>query len=181
MTVRIVALQGAASFVVQARLADFARVRGAQGLRVAGCVETFSGEAGSGCAGRALVDLVSGRRHVIGQDLGPGSLACQLDAAGVADACVDALEGIEAGCDLVVLAKFGKLEAEGCGLLDALSAAAARDIPVVTAVAPQFAATWAAYSCDLAAYVEPTAAALEAWWRDLRPVPQAISRLRAAG
>lgn len=180
MTVRIAALQGAASFVVQARLAEFSRARAAQGFRVAGCVEAFSGEAGPGCAGRELVDLVSGRRHVIGQDLGPGSLACHLDASGVADACEDALKGVEAGCDVLVLAKFGKLEAEGGGLLDALSAAAARDIPVVTSVAPQFAAAWGAYACDLAAYVEPNQAALEAWWRAVGPVSRTMSRLRAA-
>lgn len=169
VTLRIVALQGAAGFVVQARLVEFARARSAEGLRVAGCVEQFSGAPGAGCAGRVLADLASGRRHVIGQDLGPGSLACHLDAAGVAQACADALAAIEAGCDLVVLAKFGKLEAERVGLVDAFAAAVERDIPVVTAVAPQFASAWEAYSGGLAAYLEPRAEELDRWWREVAP------------
>lgn len=182
LAARIIALQGAASFVVQARLAEFARARTAEGFRVGGCVEEFSGTPGQGCAGRALRDLATGRRRIIGQDLGPGSLACHLDAAGVAEACQDALEAIEAGCDVLILAKFGKLEAERGGLTDAFGAAVERDIPVITAVSPQFAASWADYSGDLAAYVEPTREALDAWWRGLlRPASSHAGALSAAG
>lgn len=182
MAAKIIALQGAASFVVQARLAEFARARLAEGLRVGGCVEEFSGTPGQGCAGRALRDLATGRRRIIGQDLGPGSLACHLDASGVADACQDAIEAIEAGCDLLILAKFGKLEAERGGLTDAFGAAVERDIPVITAVAPQFAAPWSDYSGDLAAYVDPTRVALEAWWRSLlKPASSPPEALSAAG
>ncbi|MFC3694376.1 DUF2478 domain-containing protein [Chenggangzhangella methanolivorans] len=164
MAVRIVALQGAAGFVVQVRLAEFARARAVEGIRVAGCVEEFSGAPGQGCSGRALRDLTSGRRRIIGQDLGSGSLACQLDAVGVSDSCQDALDAIERGCDVAVLAKFGKLESERGGLVDAFAAAAARDVPIVTAVAPQFAEAWARYSGGLAAYVDPSREALETWW-----------------
>ena len=175
-------MQGAASFVVQARLAEFARARMAEGLRVGGCVEEFSGTPGQGCAGRALRDLATGRRRIIGQDLGPGSLACHLDASGVAEACQDALEAIEAGCDVLILAKFGKLEAERGGLTDAFGAAVERDIPVITAVAPQFSTAWTDYAGDLASYVEPSREALDAWWRAL-VVPATSHRpaLSAAG
>jgi hypothetical protein len=66
LVARIIAMQGAASFVVQAWLAEFARARTADGLRVGGCVEEFSGTLGQGCAGRALRDLATGRRRIIG-------------------------------------------------------------------------------------------------------------------
>jgi hypothetical protein len=162
------ALQGAASFVVQTTLAAFVRARLAEGVRVAGVVEEFSGQAGAGCAGRTLSDIATGRRHRIGQDLGPGSLACHLDASGVADACCDALAGIAAGCDLVVLAKFGKLEAERNGLLQAFAAAIEQDLPIVTSVAPSFTGAWNLYASPLARFVEPRTEAVEAWWRALQ-------------
>ena len=161
---RLIALQNGASEVVGSTLARFAALRQREGLRVAGC------------AGRTVRDLKSGRRHVIGQDLGPGSLACHLDPAGVAAACADALEAIEAGCDLVVLSKFGKLEAERSGLVDAFAAAILRDLPVVTSVAPAFSRSWSLYAGDLAAYAEPTEAALERWWLKVAPA----APLRAA-
>lgn len=180
MSERVIALQGAASFVVQATLAAFVRSRAAEGVRVAGVIEEFSGPGGAGCVGRTLRDVVSGRRHEIGQDLGPGSLACHLDAAGVADACCDALAGIAAGCDLVVLAKFGKLEAERNGLTQAFAAAIERDLPIVTSVAPPFTRAWNAYAAPLARFVEPRAEALEAWWRSLRDDPRKLAERRRA-
>ncbi|WP_196804851.1 DUF2478 domain-containing protein [Methylopila sp. M107] len=173
----MIALQGAAGFVVQARLAAFARARSAEGFRVAGVAEEFGGARDAGCAGRALRDLPTGRRHAIGQDLGPGSLACQLDASGVAAACRGVFDAIEDGCDLVVLAKFGKLEAERSGLVDAFAAAVARDLPVITSVAPAFSAAWERYSAPLARFVEPKSATLESWWRSIpegRLAPRAL-------
>lgn len=164
MAAGIVALQGAAGFVIQSRLAEFARARMLDGARVAGCVEEFGGAPGQGCAGRMLRDLSNGRRWAIGQDLGPGSLACHLDAAGVAEACQDALAAIGRGCDVVVLAKFGKLEAERAGLVDAFGAAVERGVPIVTSVAPQFSDAWGRFSGDLAAYLDPSREALERWW-----------------
>lgn len=164
----ILALQGAASFVVQARLAQFARRRIAEGVRVAGCVEEFSGAPGTGCADRSLRDIVSGRSFAIGQDLGSGSTACHLDAAGVACACQSVLETIEQGCELVVLAKFGKLEAERSGLVDAFAAAVSRSVPIVTSVAPSFSHAWSAYAGDLSRYATPDDGVLESWWRDMQ-------------
>lgn len=180
MAISIVALRGAAGFVVQARLAAFAKARAAEGLRVAGCVEEFSGGEGAGCAGRALRDVATGRRRLIGQELGSGSLACHLDAEGVTQSCQDALEAIDRGCDLLVLAKFGKLEAARSGLVDAFAAAVARDIPILTSVAPQFAEPWEMYSGGLAAYAEPNRAMLESWWRGLLEARGGQGLLQAA-
>ena len=46
-------------------------------------------------------------------DLGSGSAACHLESAGVLAAAERVREDIAIGCDLVVLNKFGKLEAAG--------------------------------------------------------------------
>ena len=46
-------------------------------------------------------------------DLGSGSAACHLESAGVLAAAERVREDIAIGCNLVVLNKFGKLEAAG--------------------------------------------------------------------
>lgn len=167
MTKRILALQGASSALVQEALAGFARRRALQGLRVAGVVEERVGPEGPGCTGQALRDLATGRIHSIAQDLGPCASACHLDPSGVAQACHDVVNAIAQGCDVVVLSKFGKLEADRGGLIDAFGAAIARGIPVLTAVAPAFNARWLDFSAPLAAFAEPETGLLERWWRQL--------------
>ena len=63
-----------------------------------------------------LRDLKTGARFRIKQDLGPGSVSCSLDAAGLASACAAIETVIEEGCDLAIISKFGKQEAERGGL-----------------------------------------------------------------
>ena len=70
------------------------------------------------------------------QDLGRESQACSLDAGGVAAACAAVLQAMERGVDVVVLSKFGKLEASGGGLIDCFAAAAGAGVPCVVGVAP---------------------------------------------
>jgi len=83
-----------------------------------------------------VLDLATGARIAISQDLGPGSTACNLDPGGVAMACAAAQRAIEQGADLVVLSKFGKLEAGHGGLCDAFAAAMAAETPVLTTLKP---------------------------------------------
>ncbi len=45
------------------------------------------------------------------QDLGAGSTACNLDPSGFVKACEAVERAMEDGADVVVLSKFGKLEA----------------------------------------------------------------------
>jgi hypothetical protein len=49
---------------------------------------------------------------------------------------------IEQGCDLVVLSKFGMLEADREGLADAFIAALEADIPGLTCVSERFQKAW---------------------------------------
>lgn len=51
------------------------------------------------------------------KDPGPGSMAYHLDENGVARAAEAVRRDLAAGCDLVLLSKFGKLEAaaKACG------------------------------------------------------------------
>jgi uncharacterized protein DUF2478 len=102
----------------------------------------------------------------------------------VVTACEAVRRDVLAGCDLLVLSKFGKLEAQRSGLLAAFVAGVEAQIPILTSVAPKFDAQWAAFAAPMFAVLPPERAAIERWWRSvasttlLRP---ADAGLRAAG
>ena len=160
----IVSDSGAAK---QALLLQFAARRRSEGLRIAGLVEIAAPGQGSECGALDVLDLATGARIAISQDLGPGSTACNLDPGGVAMACAAAQRAIEQGADLVVLSKFGKLEAGHGGLCDAFAAAMAAETPVLTTLKPLMRAEWAHFANSLSDELPPSLDALENWWRGL--------------
>lgn len=159
----VAALSGASGAEIQAVMAAFARRRIAEGVRVIGVVE--EADCGDGpCGGLFLRDLGDGRRISISQNLGRESTACNLDPGGLAEACGLVQAAIAAGADLVILSKFGKVEVDRHGLVEAFQDAIAADLPVVTAVAPALAAAWSAFAGPLSVTVAADADALDAWW-----------------
>lgn len=131
-------------------------------MRVAGVVEEASHGVRKRDGGSALRNLRSGARYALYQDLGPHSTACCLDQRGIADACQHVIDDL-AHSDIVVLSKFGKLEAERGGLLQAFVAAALIEKPVITAVAPGFSARYLAFVGPFGSVVPADEEALHAW------------------
>ncbi|GJE27387.1 DUF2478 domain-containing protein [Methylobacterium organophilum] len=164
----ILALQGAPNDAIQALLLASARRWQGAGLRVAGIVERPDPEG----ARHRLEDLATGARYDIYRELGPGSDACKLCGSGIVAACQSVQRQILAGCDLVVLSKFGKLEAARSGLVAAFAAAIAAERPILTAVAPIFAEAWRLFSDPLSAVAGPSEAAIEAWRAALETAEQ---------
>lgn len=163
----IAALQGAPTAEVQRVLAVVAREWRAAGLRVAGVIEEIEGETADACANMGLRSLSSGDRVSISQDLGPGSQGCRLDPGGLADACGAVLADLRAGCDVLVLSKFGKQEAAGSGMVDALRLAVESGVPVVIGVSPAVDDAWRAFVGPYACTLPVDAEAIRAWWRAL--------------
>ncbi len=164
---RVVAIQGASRHLIQALLSQLASTWRASGLRIAGTVEEFVYEPGSGRETVVLRDLKTGARFRIKQDLGPGSVSCALDAAGLASACAAIETVIEEGCDLAIISKFGKQEAERAGLAGAFHAAIAAGVPIVTSVAPPLTEAWNAFANPLTMFAGPDFEAIENWRRKL--------------
>ena len=162
---RIVALQGASTATIQGLLADFADKLTDQGLRVAGVIEIAECAEEGACKQLAVRDLASGASFSISQDLGAGSTACNLNPGGLAKACGLVETAIAAGADVVILSKFGKLEAARGGLCDAFRAAILADLPIITAVSPALSEEWSRFAGPLADYMVPRADRLDAWWR----------------
>jgi nucleoside-triphosphatase THEP1 len=161
---RIAALHGAPSAAIQELLLAFARTMSREGLRVAGVVEIADCKPSGGCKSLSVRDLTSGETFSISQDLGAGSMACNLDPAGLLRACGKVEQAISEGADLVILSKFGKLEAARSGLSDAFRAAVLADIPVLTAVPAPVLDEWERFAGPLSEFVDPRAESLEKWW-----------------
>jgi uncharacterized protein DUF2478 len=163
----IAAVQGAPSAVVQGMLR--ALVAGWQSsARIVGVLEERQGQDGESCGAGYLRSIASGARYSMFQDLGRGSTACRIDPAGVLLASEAVRRDIEAGCDLVVLNRFAKLEAGRGGLMSAFTAAVEAQVPVLTSVSPVFRGAWEQFAAPLFAVLPAEPETIEAWWRAVR-------------
>jgi hypothetical protein len=160
---RIAAVKSVSSPETQALLGRVAGAWKAAGLRVAGAVQETAPIAPGGLPTKVLRDLTTGALHPVLQDLGPASTACCVDPGGLAAACAGIEKAVRQGCDVVIISKFGKLEAERGGLLDAFGAAIEMDAPVVTSVSPRVMEPWAHFAGSLAAFIAPELGAIESW------------------
>ncbi|WP_315700733.1 MULTISPECIES: DUF2478 domain-containing protein [unclassified Bradyrhizobium] len=161
-TCQIVALQGAASAVIQGMLHDFAARLSATGLRVVGVVESAA-DHDHPCKSMVLRSLDDDRVFSISQDLGPGSQACSLAPEGLALACAAVQEQIARGTDIVILSKFGKQEAMGRGLSDAFGTAIAAGVPIITSVSPALMSEWRNFAGEFGQCVQAEIAQRPGW------------------
>jgi hypothetical protein len=163
----IAVVQGAPTPLVQDLLRRFVAQLSPE-VRVAGVIEEPAVASGDGCSAGDLRSLEDGRRFPLLQDLGPGAAACGLDAEGVVSACEAVQQSIRAGCDLVVLSKFGRLEAERSGLAQAFASAIDAGCPILTSVAPRFGDAWDRFAAPLYVILPADLGAIEAWWQGLQ-------------
>jgi molybdate transport system ATP-binding protein len=125
---------------------------------------------GPGCgpkAPMALRDVASGEVFPICQELGPGGHDCALDPARLWEAAERIRTAAERNVDLVFVSRFGREEARGRGLRDALAAAALSGRPTLTAVRREMVDNWLSFSDGVGTLLEARLWVLEDWWRDL--------------
>lgn len=147
-----------------ALLADFAHDAARSGLRIAGLVQINGDHATCDTLEMELQDLATGARFNICQDLGAGSAgACRLDPAGLAAASAALNAALSGAVDLVVINKFGRMEAEGGGLIAEIGSAVAAGLPLVIGVPKRFEAAWDAFSGGLDVKLACDRRALESW------------------
>lgn len=121
----------------------------AQGRRVQGLLMEHVGGmvAETGCGAQMfLVDVATQERFLVSQPMGSLSKACRADPQGFARATVVLRRALQDKPDLVVLNRFGRLEAEGGGMSTELLDLMAEGVPVLTAVAPAYREAWAHFS-----------------------------------
>lgn len=143
----IAALLHDGSTDMDALLADTVAQLRTRGLRVRGLLMEWP-DGAAACGAMVMRDIESGESYLVSQDLGPGATGCRADPAGFARAG-GALRRALAETpppDLVVLNRFGSLEAEGQGMADELLALLAAEVPVLTVVSGKQAEAWERFS-----------------------------------
>lgn len=113
----------------------------AAGLRVAGLIEETHGLTDRTCNAGRLRNIVSGQLYSIYLDTPKAGTSCHIDSNGAEKAGSSVLGDIS-DCDLVVLSKFGKLEAAKGGLIGAFDAAIAIGAPLLTTVSEKHQTAW---------------------------------------
>ncbi len=134
-------------------------------VRLAGLIAEGHGLADRACSAGFLRNIATAERFSIFEDTGPGSTVCHLDGAGALSASKAVQRDIAAGCDLVLLNKFGKLEAAGEGLAGAFRAAIEARIPLLTSVSPASEPAWKKLAGPSYDVFPADPVAIDAWWR----------------
>ena len=151
----------------EALLERFATGLREQGVTVGGLIQR-SVPLPNGHSRMELVDLISGRRYLISQDLGPGSSSCCLDPRGLAEASEVLRREIARRPALLVVNKFAGAESEGKGLLTDMFDAVDHGIPVLTCLSQRYKAQWDLLTGGAGTMLAPDDASLRAWWSSIQ-------------
>jgi hypothetical protein len=105
------------------------------------------------------------KRIELSQDLGCASRACSLNPQALAQASAVLREALDDGVDLVVINRFGIVEASGQGFAAEFAAFVEAGTPVLTAVAARHLEDWRRYTGGLHAELAADETLIEAWCR----------------
>lgn len=152
-------------------MAAAARALAARGVRLGGVVQHNNRVTEDAPCAMELEDLASGTRFALSQSLGRGSEACRLDPEALARAAVVLRGAIEADAELLIVNKFGGLEAGGGGLRAEMGLAALAGIPLLTAVGERYLAEWDTFTGGAAVTLPLDVDAIVAWWSALPARP----------
>ncbi|TAK47243.1 MAG: DUF2478 domain-containing protein [Xanthobacteraceae bacterium] len=101
------------------------------------------------------------------------SAGCHLDAGHIAEMKRKLSAAIKNTADVVIINRFGKLEAEGAGFIDLIREAAAVDLPIVIAVAAVRFMSWTQFSQGMGIKLRCTPQDLDNWWQTIAPLRRA--------
>ncbi len=162
MASSIAVVQGADSESIQRLFTAVATELRVEGINIAGMTAETLGLPNRSCSAGILRNLKSDERFSIYLDTQPANTSCHLDATGVEAACAAVLADLP-NCKLVVLSKFGKLEAAHGGLFPAFKTAIAAGTPVLTTVSSKHLDAWKSFAPD-ADYLDATHTDVREWW-----------------
>ncbi|MBS0247845.1 MAG: DUF2478 domain-containing protein [Proteobacteria bacterium] len=133
------------------------------GVKVAGLVQINTDVPGRTKCDMAVEELYTRTRFQLSEYRGPAARGCRLDHSRLANAAGLLIAILDQDLDLIVINKFGKVEAEGGGLRDLLGRAALLGIPLIVGVPYRNLDQWRIFAAGLADECELSAAALEHW------------------
>lgn len=105
-------------------------------------LQTWRGKDPKGRLPMLIQDIHTGDIYPISQALGAGSQSCSLNPAALAEASRVLRHALAEMPDLVIVNRFGNMEAKGRGFAADMLAIMAENIPVLTAVSEQYQQQW---------------------------------------
>ena len=155
-------------------LAHFIEVKRSRAVRIGGLVQE-DGDALRAPRDVAVRDIATGESLPIMQELGADATGCSVDPSAIAAAAQMLARAIAARPQLLVVNRFGRLEAEGRGMRVEIAQALIDEIPLIVCVPRRYLEAWNAFADGLDAQIPPLRAAIEAWWTSLEPSLNAAS------
>ena len=148
-----------ASDAVLAKVVD---LLAAQGVRLAGTVQSNTERPDRAHCDMDVQVLPDGPCFRISQDLGAHAKGCRLDPSALEQAVMAVSARLAAG-QVLVINKFGKLEAEGRGFCNLIAEALSRDMTVLVGVNGLNRAAFEAFAGGMAVSVGRDPEAICAW------------------
>ena len=136
-----------------------------QGYMVGGVVQSNIMQPGQCRCDMVLEELTSGQTVPISQNLGSHSQGCRLDSAALEHVVGLVEASVRDGVDILVLNKFGKQEAEGKGLRNAIAIAVDAGIPVLVGLNRANVDTWNSFCGGEGQLLDASMPDLEHWVR----------------
>lgn len=147
---------------------DFANDQQRRGHCIAGAIQITDEADDCNCREAQVLDVETGRRITILQDLGRHSQSCRIDGAAIAEVGHLLAGAIARSPELLFINRFGKLEADGKGVLAEIGSAAAAGIPTLVSVSVRFLDQWRQFTMGLDEELACSSSALDQWWSDVK-------------
>jgi nucleoside-triphosphatase THEP1 len=117
-----------------------------QGLDVAGLVQRNTFRRNRAKCDMELEELASRQVFQLSQDRGAFAGGCRLDRQAISLAAALLADRVAEPCDLLIINKFGRTEAEGSGLREVIVRAVERNLPAVIGVPRRNLSAWQDFS-----------------------------------
>ncbi|MBS0644514.1 MAG: DUF2478 domain-containing protein [Acetobacteraceae bacterium] len=135
----------------------------ARNVVVAGLLQRFGDRLPSGKRAMWLDDVATGQVIRLDQPRGPGAGSCTLDNSALAEAGCLLRKAASSGAQVIVVPRFGSVEAEGGGLRVEIAEAVLSGAVVIIAVRPSNLADLEQFLGGPGTVLLPSAAAIAGW------------------
>lgn len=152
---------------VDVTLGAIVQTLSAEGVRLIGVIQEPSGRDRHRCD-MNLIEIANGKRLSISQSLGKGASGCRLDPHSIETIAWRVARDLRDNCpDLLIINRFGKLEATGRGFCPVIADALGRDVPVLVGVNDLNRSDFAEFAAGLAFELPDELGSVLAWARPL--------------
>lgn len=123
-----------------------------------------------------LEDLASGDQTLLFEDRGAGARGCRLDVAALVEASMKIESSLANDPALLVLNKFGKVEADGGGMCSLMAKALELGIPAIIGVPERNLDAWRNFAGEFSIEMSEDAAQIGEWLATLECKPSGTVR-----